>query len=267
MHLVTSLRHGLCCHGAERGICQCMPSHAPCGLHTAAPGHLGILKGIRLSQPTAAEFFPPFLSLSPLSLLQDAAVVVFLCLQPTRGQLLSTASPPGPTSDSIWSTATQAELNGLPRRCCQYAVKHRPVQQPNELKSHSQKNDFAKIHQAAFAPRPELPCCNRADRCVSTAHLLHCTTASPVVQSWTAADSALGTSTVINHTLTLDIHAAQEARKCKPPQPPRDPQEEGTTLETASNLSKLSPYLSLAAACHLTLMIHLPSVHCDGVVR
>ncbi|KAG1928307.1 hypothetical protein F2P79_023711 [Pimephales promelas] len=254
MHLVTSLRHGLCCHGAERGICQCMPSHAPCGLHTAAPGHLGILKGIRLSQPTAAEFFPPFLSLSPLSLLQDAAVVVFLCLQPTRGQLLSTASPPGPTSGSIWSTATQAELNGLPRRCCQYAVKHRPVQQPNELKFHSQKGSS----QTGLVP---------SDRCVSTAHLLHCTTASPVVQSWTAADSALGTSTVINHTLTLDIHAAQEARKCKPPQPPRDPQEEGTTLETASNLSKLSPYLSLAAACHLTLMIHLPSVHCDGVVR
>ncbi|KAG1931958.1 hypothetical protein F2P79_012421 [Pimephales promelas] len=91
--------------------------------------------------------------------------------------------------------------------------------------------------------------------------------AATELQSWTAADSALGTSTVINHTLTLDIHAAQEARKCKPPQPPRDPQEEGTTLETASNLSKLSPYLSLAAACHLTLMIHLPSVHCDGVVR
>ncbi|KAG1953591.1 hypothetical protein F2P79_009158 [Pimephales promelas] len=205
----------------------------------------------------------------------DAAVVVFLCLQPTRGQLLSTASPPGPTSGSIWSTATQTELNGLPRRCCQYAVKHRPVLQPNKLKFHSQKNDFAKIHQAAFAPRPELPCCNRASVKSQPGRnpRFHPDSRTGImnddrrVQSWTAADSALGTSTVINHTLTIDIHAAQEARKCKPPQPPRDPQEEGTTLETASNLSKLSPYLSLAAACHLTLMIHLPSVHCDGVVR
>ncbi|KAG1925065.1 hypothetical protein F2P79_025785 [Pimephales promelas] len=65
--------------------------------------------------------------------------------------------------------------------------------------------------------------------------------AATELQSWTAADSALGTSTVINHTLTLDIHAAQEARKCKPPQPPRDPQEEGTTLETASNPSRRLP--------------------------
>ncbi|KAG1929972.1 hypothetical protein F2P79_022616 [Pimephales promelas] len=172
----------------------------------------------------------------------DAAVFVFLCLQPTRGQLLSTASLPGPTSGSIWSTATQAELNGLPRRCCQYLVKHRPVQQQNELKSHSQK--------------PSQLCLN----CTPVA--LHCTTASPVVQSWTAADSALGTSTVINHTLTLDIHAAPEARKCKPPQPPLDPQEEGTTLETASNLSKLSPYLSLAAACHLP-----PDPHDSPAIR
>ncbi|KAG1925273.1 hypothetical protein F2P79_025645 [Pimephales promelas] len=118
--------------------------------------------------------------------------------------------------------------------------------------------------RAKWTPTPLLSVRSQTPACPATKRT---EIPQPKVQSWTAADSALGTSTVINHTLTLDIHAAQEARKCKPPQPPRDPQEEGTTLETASNLSKLSPYLSLAAACHLTLMIHLPSVHCDGVVR
>ena len=89
-------------------------------------------------------------------------------------------------------------------------------------------------------------------------------TASPVVQSWTAADPALGTSTVINHTLTLDFQSGGSTR-CENLQPSsRDPQEEGTTPEAASNLIKLSPQPRLESTCYPIIMIHLSSVHCDG---
>ena len=140
LHFVTSLRHGLCCHSATGGYASVAQSRTMGAAHRStrtsqqvAYRHPQKASDCPSRQPLKS--FLPF-SLASLSLLQVAAVDVFLCLQPTRGQLQSS---PGPTSSSIWSTVTQAELDGHTSRCCQNAVKHRHVQQQNELKSHSKK--------------------------------------------------------------------------------------------------------------------------------
>jgi hypothetical protein len=97
-------------------------------------------------------------------------------------------------------------------------------------------------------------------------------TASPVVQSWTAADPALDTSTVINHTLTLDLHPVPEiqrdaniysqAHKSRVWNFPTRPSKRGyqPTDRFEPHQAELS---ALTATCYPIIMIHLSSAHGD----